>query len=359
MPGARPARADVPDGRWVDIEGPLHYVEWPGPPERTFVLVHGLAGSHLNWIRVAPRLSRRTRVVVVDLPGFGRSPLAGRSSAMHIGRQLFGEFVRRVATGTTIVGGHSMGGGYAMLLAAFEPDLVDGLVLTGSVFPWARGGWPSPLVIGGFALYRTPLVGDVVVRERLRRLDPQAAVRWGFRLATADPSALPPDVIAAHIDLVRERQADAEAASAFIEAARSILWLGARPALSTRVMDAIRCPVLVIHGRKDRLVPIAYARTAVERHLEWRYRFLRGVGHIPQLEAPQQWLRAVEGWIDATQPQRPAALDASATASSSARANRSTSGMASRSAVKPNPIVPPSDVQAIDNADRGPIGIDG
>jgi pimeloyl-ACP methyl ester carboxylesterase len=359
MPGARPPYLEIPDGRWIDIEGPVHYVEWPGPQERTFVLVHGLAGSHLNWVRVAPRLARRGRVVVVDLPGFGRTPLAGRPSAMHIGRHLLGTFVRRVATGTTVVGGNSMGGGYAMLLAAFEPDLVDGLILTASVFPWARGGWPSPLVVGGFALYRTPLVGEMVVRERIRRLDPEAVVRWGLRLTTADPSSIPPEIVAAHVDLVRERQDDAEGAPAFVEAARSILWLGARPSLTQRVMDAIRCPVLVIHGTKDRLVPIAYARSAVARHPGWRYRVLRDVGHLPQLEVPQLWLRAVDGWLDAVERRTPAAFDTSANASSSARAKRSTSGTASASAVRPNAIVPPRDVQAIDNAEVGPSGIEG
>jgi pimeloyl-ACP methyl ester carboxylesterase len=358
MPGARPARLEIPEGRWVDIDGPVHYLEWPGPPGRTFVLVHGLAGSHLNWIRVAPRLSRRGRVIVVDLPGFGRTPLAGRRSAMHIGRHFLGDFVRLVAEGSIVVAGHSMGGGYAMLLAAFQPDLVDGLVLTGSVFPWARGGWPSPLVIGGFALYRTPFVGDVLVKERFRRLDPDFVVRWGLRLTTRDPSAIPGEVIEAHTDLARERQLDPGGADAFLDAARSILALGARPSITTRVMDAIRCPVLVIHGMKDRLVPIAYARTAVERHRTWRYRFLRDVGHVPQLEAPQSWLRAVEGWLDGV-PQRPAALENSATDSSSARASRSTSGTASLSAVRPNAIVPPSDVQAIESPDVGPSGIDG
>jgi pimeloyl-ACP methyl ester carboxylesterase len=352
-------RIEIPQSRWVDLDGPVHYVEWPGPSERTFVLVHGLAGSHLNWIRVAPRLADRGRVVVVDLPGFGRTPLAGRRSAMHVGRQLLGGFVRRVATGSTIVGGNSMGGGYAMLVAAFEPGLVDGLVLTASVFPWAPGGWPSPLVIGGFAVYRTPLLGEWVVRERFRRLDPEVVARWGFRLTTADPSSIPPEIVRTHVALVRDRQGDLEGAAAFVDAARSILWLGARPSLSTRVMDAIRCPVLVIHGMKDRLVPIAFARSAVERHPSWRYRFLPEVGHVPQLESPDRWLEAVFEWLDAREAQTPAALAASASETSNASASVSTSGSASRSAVRPNAIVPPSDVQAIESADVGPSGIDG
>jgi pimeloyl-ACP methyl ester carboxylesterase len=291
------AAALVPDSRWIELEGPVHYVEWPGPRDRTFVLVHGLGGSHVNWIRVAPGLAAHGRVLVVDLPGFGRSPLAGRPSAMHVGRRLLAEFVRRVAGGHAIVGGNSMGGGYGMLVAAFEPEVVDGLVLTGSVFPWAAGGWPSPLVVGGFALYRTPLLGEWVVRERFRRVDPELVVRLGFGMTTADPTAIPADVVRAHVELVRERQHAVDGADAFLRAARSILALGARPRLARRVMDAISAPVLVVHGARDRLVPQAFARAAVDRHPAWRYRFLPGVGHLPQLEAPERWLAAVEAWL--------------------------------------------------------------
>jgi pimeloyl-ACP methyl ester carboxylesterase len=292
-----PSDVLVPASRWVELDGPIHYVEWPGPAERTFVLVHGLGGSHLNWMRVAPRLATHGRVVVVDLPGFGRSPLAGRRPAIYVGRRLLSEFVHGVADGPAIVGGNSMGGGYAMLVAAFEPDVVDGLVLTGSVFPWTRGGWPSPLVVGGFAVYRTPLLGEWVVRERFRRLDPELVVRWGFRMTTVDPSSIPADVVRAHAALVRERQLDADGAAAFVEAARSILALGRRPDLARRALDAISCPVLVIHGARDRLVPPAYARAALDRHPAWRYRFLPNVGHVPQLEAPDRWLAAVESWL--------------------------------------------------------------
>jgi pimeloyl-ACP methyl ester carboxylesterase len=288
---------ELPTSRWTDIDGPVHYLEWPGPAERTFVLVHGLGGSHLNWIRVAPRLASRGRVVAVDLPGFGRSPLAGRRSAMHVGRRALGEFVRRVARGRMILVGNSMGGGYAMLVAALEPELADGLVLTASVFPRARGGWPSPLVVGGFAVYEAPAVGEWIVGQRLRRVDPELVVRLGLRLTTTHPETIPPEVVRAHVELMRERQRDPEGARAFVEAARSIVALGARPALAARVMDAISCPVLVIHGTADRLVPIAYARAAVERHAGWRYRFLPGVGHVPQLEAPDRWLGALDGWL--------------------------------------------------------------
>ena len=60
-------KLEVPERRALDVEGPVHYREWDGPDELTFVLVHGLGGSHLSWTSVAPQLSRHGRVLVPDL----------------------------------------------------------------------------------------------------------------------------------------------------------------------------------------------------------------------------------------------------------------------------------------------------
>ena len=54
----RVSRLALPPSRYVDIGGPVHYLEWDGPPGRTFVLVHGLGGSHLQWLPVGPLLAR-------------------------------------------------------------------------------------------------------------------------------------------------------------------------------------------------------------------------------------------------------------------------------------------------------------
>jgi pimeloyl-ACP methyl ester carboxylesterase len=67
--------------RTLDLGGPLHYQDFGGTGP-TMVLVHGLGGSHLNWMMVGERLARRARVLVPDLAGFGRTPLAGRSASV-------------------------------------------------------------------------------------------------------------------------------------------------------------------------------------------------------------------------------------------------------------------------------------
>src|SRR3954452_357495 len=68
----------------LDWDGPVHYVDFGGNPDGpTFVLVHGLGGSHLNWDLLAPLLTAHGRVLAVDLPGFGRSARGGRRASVQ------------------------------------------------------------------------------------------------------------------------------------------------------------------------------------------------------------------------------------------------------------------------------------
>jgi pimeloyl-ACP methyl ester carboxylesterase len=214
-------------------------------------------------------------------------------------RALLARFLRGVAGGApAVLCGHSMGGGIAMLQAALEPETVRGLVLTSSVFPWVWGAVPAPVVMAGFGLYRVPRVGEWVSRARLNGLDAERAVRLGFRILAVDPSRIDPDLIRSHVDQLVRHQGDEDAGLAFLEAARSLMALGRRPAAARWVLDAIGCPVLVVHGRGDRLVPVRYAEAALAGHPAWEMRLLPRVGHVPPMEAPDRWLRAVTEWLD-------------------------------------------------------------
>jgi pimeloyl-ACP methyl ester carboxylesterase len=287
---------DLPELRTGDVGGPVVHREWDGPEDPTFVLIHGLGGSHLNWVQVAPGLAGLGRVVALDLPGFGRSPRAGRPAGLMDLRRELSAFLDVNAPGPVVLAGNSMGGAVAFLEAALEPERVRGLVVTSSVFPWVRGAAPHPLVLGTFALYDTGRLGERVVAARRRAVRPEAVVRVGLRLLTVDPSRIPEEVVRLQVDLLRETRDDPDVARSFIEAARSINRYVRRPDVARRTMDAVRCPVLVIHGRADRFVPATFAQRALADHEAWRGRILPGVGHIPQMEAPERWLAEVADW---------------------------------------------------------------
>lgn len=288
---------ELPPLQTDDIDGPIAFRAWDGPRDTTFVLIHGLGGSHVNWVRVSEGLSGLGRTLAVDLPGFGWSPRRGRDTGIMSLRRTLAAFLDRHATGDVVLCGNSMGGGIAILHAAIAPDGVRGLVLTSSVFPWVRGALPHPLVLAGFAAYDVGPIGDRLARERLRRLSAERIVRLGFAVTTVDPAAIPDDVVELHVESIRQRQADPEGADAFIDAARSLLRLGRRPDVSARALDGVRCPVLVVHGRRDRFVPARLAEDALKRKPTWHGRFLPNVGHVPMLEAPGRWLTEVADWF--------------------------------------------------------------
>ncbi len=287
---------DLPPLQTLDIEGPLAYREWEGPPETTFVLLHGLGGSHLSWAQVAPGLAGLGRVLAPDLPGFGRSPRNGRATRLMDQRRWLSRFLDEAVTGPVVLAGNSMGGVVALLEAALEPDRVAGVVLTSSVFPMSGGPIPNPLVLGAFAAYDVPKLGEVVVKTRSAAFDPETFVRVGLRILTGDPDSIPDDVIEANAELVADLRADPEAPGAFLEAARSINSYVRSPTAGRRAMSNVRSPVLVIHGRKDRFVPVAYAEVALATYPAWRGRLLAGIGHVPQMEAPARWLTEVADW---------------------------------------------------------------
>ena len=158
--------------------------------------------------------------------------------------------------------GNSMGGGISMLEAALEPAAVEALVLSNSVFPWKRGSsLPAPIVMVGFALYELPRVGEWASRQRVTRLEAERAVELGLRIIAADPSTIPDDVVR---------------------------W----------IVASVKCPVLVVHGREDRLVPLGFAMGALELRPDWDMRLIPKAGHVPQMEAPERWLAAVEPWLE-------------------------------------------------------------
>jgi pimeloyl-ACP methyl ester carboxylesterase len=287
---------ELPDPITVDLDGPVAYRAWDGPDERTFVLLHGLGGSGLNWLQVAPGLARLGRVLVPDLLGFGETPRVGRGSGLMSQRRMLSAFVRAVGGGRAILAGNSMGGGIAVVTAAVDPEAVAGLVLTASIFPWVRGWRPHPLVVATFAAYRSPVAGEWLVRRRFGPIDPQLAVRASLAMIAADARTVPPEMVRLMGEQVRARTRDPDAGPAFLEAARSILRLGAVPARGAAALDAVSCPVLVLHGRRDRLVPVAYAEAVLRTRPAWSGRIFPDVGHVPQMEAPDRWLAAVEDW---------------------------------------------------------------
>jgi pimeloyl-ACP methyl ester carboxylesterase len=282
----------------VDLGGPVHYADFggSGPP---MVLVHGLGGSLANWMAVGGALTERFRVLALDLSGFGRTPPgAGRTAAVPANVALVGRFIDEVAGGPAVVAGNSMGGLIGALLAASRPGLVTRLILVNAALGRAPGAPLDPRVAALFSIYMTPFAGSLFLRWRAATIGPERTVHQTLRLCGVHPSRLPPEVLAAHVAIARDRALMPWADGAFLTAARSIMVLTAWRARLDETLRSIRVPTLIVHGTEDRLVPLATAQHAARLRPDWSLSVLDGVGHTPQLEVPGRWLAAVNGWLD-------------------------------------------------------------
>jgi len=296
---------NLPESRWVDVNGPVHYCEWPGPggaDELTMVCVHGLGGSLLNWAPVAPGLAKRSRVLALDLAGFGLTPPEGRSTHVGANWRLLDGFLKALDLPPVVLVGNSMGGMISLIECAHNPQAVAGMILVDAAFPRTRtaAGQFNPRVAAVFGLYSNRLVGERFAANRARRLGPERLVAETLRVSAADPSTLDPILVEAMVESVRRRQGMDYATRAFLDAARSIFRAQVAPGRYRELVRRAHGPALVIHGRRDQLVPLAAARQAVSGHDDWELAVLDDVGHIPQMEAPALWLSTVEDWLDRT-----------------------------------------------------------
>lgn len=285
------------ESRTVDLGGSVHYVDFGGPQDAPgVVLVHGLGGSHLNWDLFAPLLSLHARVWAVDLPGFGRSEPDGRSTSVQSSVAVLQRFLAEVVGEPAVLVGNSMGGMISLLAAGERPDSVTGLVLLAPAIPGPRRAI-DPVVAVTFALYSLPFVGERFLWWRRTRHSALARFRETMRLCGVDPDALPAEVVERSVTLIEERENLDGMDKAFLAAARSLVKLLIDPRRYRRAMASIDDPVLLVHGDQDRLVPVAAARDIARRHPAWRYLELPGVGHVPQLQVPEELAPPVLDWM--------------------------------------------------------------
>ena len=300
--------------RWVDLDGPVHYLDFGGPASGpVIVCVHGLAGSAVNWSAIAPLLAGTCRMLAVDLPGHGLTGSAGRGTGVPALQAVLHRFIEAVPAGPVILFGNSMGGMISLLEARAAPAAVAGVVLIDPVLPLVPA-MPDHYVTPMLAGYAVPVLGPLLMSRR-RRLSPEGLVHSILSLCCVDASRVPAGVVAQQVTVARQALVRPGTEREISASARSMIAIFAgdlRGRAYRRAIGSISCPVLLLHGTRDRLVPIAVARAAARANPAWTLIEMPGVGHVPQLEAPDDTAGAITGWLGAAgQPAAQAASPAS------------------------------------------------
>lgn len=278
----------------VELDQGIHALAWgeSGPP---VVLVHGLDGSAANWVTVGQLLGRDHRVLAIDLPGFGRTPLGSHSSRMTAHADLVAQLTRDWTDAPVALAGNSMGGVVAALVAARHPDLVDRVTLVASAVPRPGSTSIDATILPAALSLWMPGAATAVAGSRNATPPPQR-VRSLLDMCVAPGATarVPDDAMAEMVDVAAARDRRTHV-RAWGRSARSLWgWLARRGAFHDQV-EAITAHGTLLTGAIDPIIPASSADAFSERHPSWDRVDLAGVGHVPPLEAPDRTADAIIG----------------------------------------------------------------
>jgi len=243
------------------------------------LLLHGSGpgvSAAANWRPVLPALQAGRRVIAPDQLGFGGT---ATGEARTFGRESWTghalALLDALGVAEVDVIGNSMGGAVALSMAVARPSAVRRLVLMGTmgvamplpagldtVWGYAPGVEAMREVIGLFA-YDRGLINDDLVRMRYEAsLNPSVRDSW-----------------AAMFPAPRQRWVD-------------------DLALAGAELAAVRQPVLMVHGRDDRVVPWrSSSEPLVDLLPDCRLHVIGGCGHWTMIEKTAEFLAVVQPFL--------------------------------------------------------------
>ncbi|MBT7134712.1 MAG: alpha/beta hydrolase [Polaribacter sp.] len=95
----------------------------------TIVLLHGFLENASMWNEISSELSKRNRIVTIDLLGHGRSDCLGYLHSMELFSETVEAVLKQLRIRKCIVIGHSLGGYVALAFAERNPQKIKGLCL--------------------------------------------------------------------------------------------------------------------------------------------------------------------------------------------------------------------------------------
>jgi 3-oxoadipate enol-lactonase len=238
---------------------------------RPLLLFHSLLSDRASFDAIVPELAKSFRVIVPELPGFGRSHAVTGGLAAVADRMA--EAVTEAAGGEeAIVLGNGYGGFVALQMAIRHPGIATKLVLADCGAAFSEAG-----------------------RDAFRNM--AAASRAKGMAAITDVAMrrlFAPEFQAEHPDLMADRRAAflKTDPDVFREGCSALAELDLRPELK-----AVKVPALVLVGEFDEATPPPMSYELVAGLPQARLLIIPGCAHVPQLQAPRVFLDAIGDFL--------------------------------------------------------------
>jgi 2-hydroxy-6-oxonona-2,4-dienedioate hydrolase len=263
--------------RFVSVFGArIHYVEAGDGP--VVLLLHGLADDTSVWESTLSALAPKYRVIALDQIGFGRSdkPLLNYRIGTFV--DFLAGFCKELGIEHAILVGNSLGGWVGAAFVLAHPEKADRLVLVD-----AAG-------LGGLVESLGPRVMSALhlaTRDDVRLLGPLTFYHPHFY---SDNAALDAGL------------AQRVTAGDSYTIARVLDSMERREDLLDGKLASIRQPTLILWGREDRLIPLAFGERFHREISGSQAAIIERCGHMPQVECPVEFNKALLKFLAETDP---------------------------------------------------------
>jgi pimeloyl-ACP methyl ester carboxylesterase len=270
-----------PDGTTVSLAADFAPAGEQAAGGRPIVLLHAIGLTRISWEWVLPRLSDSGPAWAFDLLGFGDSDKpAGADYRVSAQADRIVAALDTLGVQDAIWVGNSLGAAIGLAAAVHHPERVAALALIGPA------AYREMLPIWASLTARVPGARFLVRYGAL----PLAA---GALLYTfVDPRRVSRRHIAAY-----SRSLSGPGGAVALRAAAQALYSGDLNRLAPHYRD-VRCPVLILQGTRDRIVPNTVAQWLVRDLPQARLEWLQGLGHFPQEEAPDRVAAALAAFLE-------------------------------------------------------------
>ncbi len=229
----------------------------------TVLMLHGASGTHLAFAPQVESLAMAGyRAVAWDMPGYGLSAPIEPYTFKGLAQRCIA-LIEALQGGRVTLLGQGMGGMVAQEVVARRPELVSRLVLCGTCSDFTEADPPR------FIAERT---APLDAGQSMAQLAQAAVPQW------VGPGSLPEGVrLAQHcMGMVNP--------STYRRALDAMVGFDRRASLAQ-----IHVPTLLVAGEHDRVVPPGAMREMGRHIASSTFLEMRGIGHLPNLEAPEDF----------------------------------------------------------------------
>lgn len=244
----------------------IRYLEEGGSDDNV-LLVHGLGASAERWTRVIPHLSKKYHVIALDLIGYGFSDKPSVDYTPVFFSQFIFDFLNTLGITKTSMIGSSLGGQIVTECAITQSKMIEKIVLV------------SP---SGIMKQSTPTLDAYMLAALYPTQDGTKTV---FQMMAGINKEIDSDTINGFI----QRMTLPNAKMAFMS---TILGIRNAVPLSERLAK-ISAPTLVVWGKQDTLIPIAYSKDFVSSIKNCQFVEMESSGHTPHVEEPEKFSETV------------------------------------------------------------------